>query len=136
MDGIVDMWDLLKNLAKKSKPVKEKPKTPRKPRAKKANAEAKVEAAEPKVSVINVGFDKNNPRVGDLELEWNAEFIALLSKHGYQGNTDEDKVDAWLNDICRTILSNNPPDIGLANLEGNNRYISRTNLGDGKTEVK
>lgn len=113
-------------------------KKPRKPKAKKPAAvpvvETPVAAVDPLVKVVKLDFDPANPRLGSLELDWNDEFIQLLAQHGYQGGKPEEIVDAWLNDICRTILSNQYPGSNVTNLE-NARFVKRQNLGDGKTEV-
>jgi hypothetical protein len=115
-----------------------KPKKPRKPRVKKPAPEPVAEkpavAADPVVKVVKLDFDPANPRLGSLELDWNDEFIQLLAQHGYQGGKPEEIVDAWLNDICRTILSNQYPGSNVTNLD-NARFVKRQNLGDGKTEV-
>lgn len=114
-----------------SKPVK-----PRKPRAKKSKAEpvAVASATEPEVKVVKLDFDPSNPRLGSLELDWNEEFIQLLQQHGYAGAKPEDIIDAWLNDICRNILSNQFPGASVTNIDAA-RFVKRQSLGDGKTEV-
>ena len=120
--------------------VTEKPVKPRKPRVKKPKPEPVVEpltvaeqpVAKPEVKVLKLDFDPANPRMGSLELDWNTEFIDLLKQHGYPGNSAEDVVDAWLNDICRTIIAGNHPNNVSA---FDNRYVNKRNLGDGKTEV-
>ena len=89
----------------------------------------------PEVSVLKLDFDINNPRVGSFELDWNQEFISLLTQHGYNGNTPEDKVDAWLNDICRTIVTNQMPNSNVQNLESST-YITKKIIGDGKVEIR
>lgn len=111
-----------------------KPKPVRKPRVKKPKPEPVPEAPAPEVKVLKMDFDINNPRMGSMELDWNDQFIELLKKHGYQGATPEDLVDAWLNDICRNILSNPFPGGNVTNLDAA-RYVRRQDLGDGKTEV-
>jgi hypothetical protein len=115
-----------------------KPKKPRKPRVKKPAPEPVAEkpavAADPVVKVVKLDFDPANPRLGSLELDWNDEFIQLLAQHGYQGGKPEEIVDAWLNDICRTILNNQYPGSNVTILD-NARFVKRQNLGDGKTEV-
>jgi hypothetical protein len=116
-----------------SKPVK-----PRKPRAKKSKsepvAETPVAVVDPQVSVVKLDFDPSNPRLGSLELDWNDEFISLLQQHGYAGAKPEDIIDAWLNDICRNILSNQFPGASVTNIDAA-RFVKRQSLGDGKTEV-
>jgi len=119
----------------------EKPKKPRKARAKKVAPEpvaepiveqpvAEKSSVKPDVKVLKLDFDPSNPRVGSMELDWNQEFIALLREHGYAGNSDEDLVDAWMNDICRNILMNEYPGRTIPRAP-----VQRRDLGDGKTEV-
>ena len=111
-----------------TKPVKS-----RKPKVKKPKPEP-VTAVDPQVSVVKLDFDPSNPRLGSLELDWNDEFIALLQQHGYAGAKPEDIIDAWLNDICRNILSNQFPGASVTNIDAA-RFVKRQSLGDGKTEV-
>ena len=109
-------------------------KKPRKPRAKK---EKIVEpAAEPKVDILKFEFDPANPRLGSIELDWNSEFVELLTSHGYVGNNEEEIVDKWLNDVCANIASNQyqGANVRPATLAGAN-LIKRTPLGGGKTEI-
>jgi len=116
--------------------VEPKPKKPRKPRVKKVVEEPKVEekkSEEPRVSVLGFDFDPKNPSMGSMELDWNAEFIAMLRQSGYRGVNPEDLVDAWLNDVARNIINSNaqnPPNMD------NTRYVTRTDLGDGRSEFK
>lgn len=108
--------------------TKQEPK-PKKPRVKKE----KPKKEEPRVSVLGFDFDPKNPSMGSMELDWNAEFIEMLRANGYRGINPEDLVDAWLNDVARNIITSNeqnPP-----NLDGT-RYVTRTDLGDGRTEIK
>lgn len=116
-----------------------KPKKPRKPRVKKEEPkpeEPKAEepkAEEPRVTVLGFDFDPKNPSMGSMELDWNAEFITMLRRNGYRGINPEDLVDAWLNDVARNILNSNeqnPPNLD------NTRYVTRTDLGDGRSEFK
>ena len=111
-----------------------KPKKPRKPRAKKKKVVATP--VEPKVDILKFEFDPANPRLGSIELDWNSEFVELLTSHGYVGNNEEEIVDKWLNDVCANIASNQyqgtnvrPTTLAGANL------IKRTPLGGGKTEI-
>ena len=102
---------------------------PKKPRVKKE----KPKKEEPRVNVLGFDFDPKNPSMGSMELDWNAEFIEMLRSNGYRGINPEDLVDQWLNDVARNILTSNeqnPP-----NLDGS-RYVTRTDLGDGRTEIK
>jgi hypothetical protein len=106
-----------------------KPTKTRKPRVKKE----KQKKEEPRITVLGFDFDPQNPSMGSMELDWNAEFIEMLRSNGYRGSSPEDLVDTWLNDVARNILrtnEQNPPNLD------NTRYVTRTNLGDGRTEVK
>lgn len=95
--------------------------------------ETKIAESQPEVRVLKFDFDPANPQVGSMELDWNAEFIEMLRQAGYRGVNPEALVDAWLNDIARNILATSQASV--QNLDGS-RYISRTDLGDGKTEVR
>lgn len=110
-----------------------KPKKPKKPRQPKAKKETK---AEPKVDILKFDFDPNDPRIGSIELDWNKEFIELLQSHGYAAATDEEIVDLWLNDVCKTIIANQFPGISTrAQSLAGNKVVSRKDLGEGKTEI-
>ena len=101
----------------------------KKPRKKKE----KPIKTEPQVKVLGFDFDPKNPSMGSMELDWNAEFIEMLRQNGYRGINPEDLVDAWLNDVARNIIrtnEQNPPNLDTT------RYVTRTNLGDGRTEIK
>jgi hypothetical protein len=109
-----------------------KPKKPRKPKVKKEKpaVNAKVE---PKVDILKFEFDPANPRLGSIELDWNSEFVELLVNHGYLGNSEEEIVDKWLNDVCRTIIANQFP--GTNTSVSAATLVNRKNLGEGKTEI-
>jgi hypothetical protein len=109
------------------------PKKPKKPRVKKEKVvPPKVE---PKVDILKFDFDPRDPRLGSIELDWNTEFVELLVYHGYVGNTEEDIVDKWLNDVCRNIVANQYPGTNTSmSLSGNN-IVNKKDLGSGKTEV-
>jgi hypothetical protein len=88
---------------------------------------------EPRISVLGFDFDPKNPSMGSMELDWNNEFIEMLRSNGYRGINPEDLIDAWLNDVARNILRSNeqnPPNLD------NSRFVTRTDLGNGFTEVK
>lgn len=108
-----------------------KPKKPRKPRVKKV-----AEKKEPKVEILKFDFDPADPKVGSIELDWNTEFIELLIKHGYAGTSEEEIIDQWLNDVCRTIIANQFPGAAAsAGTLAGAKIINRKDLGSGKTEV-
>lgn len=94
---------------------------PKKPRAPKKKG--------PEVKVLNFDFDPSNPKMGSMELDWNDEFVVTLRKAGYTGQADEDVVNAWLTDVCKTIAAEQ-----INNMPDNVRYIQRKESGDGKAE--
>ena len=103
------------------------------PKEKKSNKERATENGQPYVNIISVDIDADNPSQGSFELDWNVYFVAKLRSMGYPGTTDETVVDLWFQSVCRNILLETWEQ-EAANREGN-RYISRRDLGDGKTEV-
>jgi|TARA_R110001592_G_scaffold354463_1_gene654134 fructoselysine-6-P-deglycase FrlB-like protein len=70
---------------------------------------------EPWVNVIQMDVDPINPKKGFVELDFNDFFVTMLQSNGYKGNSDEDTVNTWFNDLCRTILlqENADQDFGL-----------------------
>jgi len=104
---------------------------PRKPR-KKPEPVVAAPVVEPEVKIVNFDFDKTNPKLGSLELDWNPEFVTLLRTHGYPGRNDEDVVDAWLNDVCRNILAQAAEPTPFES----SRYVVRTDIGDGRSEIR
>ena len=58
---------------------------------------------EPWIAIINSGFDPTKGVDGVFfEFDWNAQWIAFLKKNGYEGVTDEQVVDDWFTDVCRS----------------------------------
>lgn len=108
-----------------TKPVKEK-----KPRVKKKPEPIVPVKIDPEVKILKFDFDPTNPKMGSIELDWNDAFIVLLKRHGYIGERDEDIVNKWLSDVCRTIAQEEFPSATMENA----RYVQRKDLGDGKTE--
>jgi hypothetical protein len=60
---------------------------------------------EPWVGVVSTNIDAKNPRSGFFELDWNDKFVDMLRQSGYTGNTQEEVVDNWFNDLCRNIAA-------------------------------
>jgi hypothetical protein len=113
------------------KPAVEKKTKPKKPRATK-----KKEPVAPKVDILKFDFDPSNPRIGSIELDWNKEFIELLGLHGYAGQNEEEIIDLWLNDICRTILANQYPGaVASAKALAGAKVVNKKDIGSGKTEI-
>lgn len=59
------------------------------------------------VSVLDTKVNKDNPRNGFFELDWNELFIEELKKAGYgfDGDPDEEIVDRWFRDIVKNMLA-------------------------------
>ena len=104
--------------------------------SKEQGTDAKAEATkkkEPYVAVLNVEMKDNNPRNGFFELDWNEYFIKELRVNGYNGDSEEEIVDAWFKELCGNVAR----DEGVASAESpmGAGYINTKNIGDGKSEV-
>lgn len=98
----------------------------------KSKKQIATEKGEPYVEVITLDIDPNNPVQGAFELEWNELFITKLRAEGYTGGTDEDVIDTWFQQVCRNIAIEEwetMPDSGPST------FVTKTNLGDGKSEI-
>ncbi len=75
---------------------------------------------EPYVNVLHMDVDKINPRKGYVELDFNEFFVKMLQEADYTGSSDEDIVNSWFNDLCRTILQQElaDQDFGLQSPQG------------------
>lgn len=58
---------------------------------------------EPWVSVLSLETDPKSPSSGNIELDWNDEFVSYLQENGYIGASEEMVVDAWLGELCKNI---------------------------------
>jgi len=58
----------------------------------------------PWVNVNKMGINPENAKAGFVELDWNDHFVSMLHDNGYTGTSDEDVVNKWFNDVCRTVL--------------------------------
>ena len=59
---------------------------------------------EPYVNVLKLDVNPENAKAGYMELDWNDHFVKFLHENGYEGQSDEDIVNKWFNDVCRTVL--------------------------------
>ena len=99
----------------------------------KTEKEIATDNKEPYVTILAVDVDKEDPSYGSFELDWNEYFILKLRRMGYPGDTDEVVIDLWFQQVCRNILLET---YEQETANGDNiRYISRKDLGGGKTEV-
>lgn len=88
---------------------------------------------EPWVAVLDTHVNKENPRNGFFELDWNNYFVEELKKAGYgfDGDPDEEIVDRWFRDLARNILAEEGQDTSRGS-----GFINVTKLSDGKAEIK
>jgi hypothetical protein len=59
---------------------------------------------EPWVNIVKMEINPETATAGYVELDWNDHFIKMLTENGYTGRSDEDIVNRWFNDVCRTVL--------------------------------
>jgi hypothetical protein len=84
---------------------------------------------EPFVSVVDLGLHEENLNQGFFELDWNDHFVALLHKNGYRGASDEEVVNKWFNQICRTVLLQESVDMDFGfQQEGDDDVITKSDL--------
>ena len=122
------MLDKIKNMFKKDKI----PATVSKEKTTDAKAEA-TKNKQPYVTVLNVEMKDNNPRNGFFELDWNEFFIHELRAHGYNGDSEEEIVDAWFKELCGNVAR----DEGVASKDNpmGAGYVNVKDIGNGKKEV-
>lgn len=87
-----------------------------------ANARARIEEltripeeVEPRVEIVSSGIDADG--MSRLQLEWNEEFIEHLRVHGYEGATDEEIVNQWLNALMSQYQRPHMTGNGIDNLD-------------------
>ena len=89
--------------------------------AKEAEAQAKMDPKERAtargeawVNVMDTKVNKDNPRNGFFELDWNDLFIVQLKQAGYgfDGDPEEEIVDRWFRDLARNMLGEEGLDPG------------------------
>ena len=82
---------------------------------------------EPFINVLEMGVNPEDAKVGFIELDWNDHFVKMLHANGYTGTSDEEVVNEWFNDLCRTILFQERADLdyGLQQQEGREDVIRK-----------
>jgi len=88
---------------------------------------------EPYVNVISMGIDPDNVVQGYFELDWNDEFVKMLTSAGITGTSDEDVVNKWFNGVCRTVLLDAERDLDYG-MQENNDVIRRKTKESNSTE--
>jgi hypothetical protein len=93
--------------------------------------ELATERKEPWIAVLDTHVNKDNLRNGFFELDWNEYFVLSLREAGYIGETEEDVVDQWFQELCRNVGSE-------ANINMERRgsgFVNRALREDGRTEI-
>lgn len=134
------MFEKLKNLFPKKELPKVVEKKPREKKPPELTAKEKAtQAGEPYINVIGMELNPTNIHEGSFELDWNSIFITQLVKAGYmkkKEDTDQDIVDRWFQDVCRTIvLEMYEQNIADPDNRNDMRTIHNKDLGGGRTEV-
>lgn len=80
---------------------------------------------EPYVNVLNMGVDPENIAQGYFELDWNEEFIKMLTAAGLTGKNDEEIVNKWFNAVCRTVLLQEKADLDYGLQPGGDNGVIR-----------
>jgi len=93
--------------------------------------ERATEKEESYIAVLDTKVNKDNVRNGFFELDWNEYFIVELRLAGYNGDTDEEIVDRWFQDLCRNIGN----EAGVDMDGRGSGYVNINNLGNGKAEI-
>jgi hypothetical protein len=91
---------------------------------------------EPFVTVVDLGLVEENLEQGFFELDWNDKFVAMLHSNGFSGHSDEDVVNKWFNQICRTIIMQERADYDFGFQEAETDVIKKSDLtqpGQGDT---
>ena len=99
--------------------------------AKLSSKERATNNKEPWIAVLDTHVNKENVRNGFFELDWNEYFVLQLRSEGYTGNSDEEVVDIWFQELCRNVGS----DEGVDMDRRGSGYINRALRDDGKIEV-
>jgi hypothetical protein len=93
--------------------------------------ERATEKEESYIAVLDTKVNKDNVRNGFFELDWNEYFIVELRLAGYNGDSDEEIVDRWFQDLCRNIGN----EAGVDMDGRGSGYVNVNNLGNGKAEI-
>jgi hypothetical protein len=95
-----------------------------------AEKELATKNGEPWVAVLDTQINPDNIRNGFFELDWNNEFIEQLLDAGYNGESNEQIVDAWF----RTIVSQMLQEEGQST-DRDMGYINVVPIDKGRSEV-
>jgi hypothetical protein len=102
--------------------------------AKLAPKERATARGEPWVSVLDTKVNKDNPRNGFFELDWNDLFIVQLKQagYGYDGDPDEQIVDRWFRDLYSSMIQGE----GMEAKDRTAGYVNVTRLGNNRAQIE
>lgn len=80
---------------------------------------------EPYVNILEMGVNPDNAVAGFIELDWNDHFVKMLHDNGYTGKSDEDVVNKWFNDVCKTVLLQERADLDYGLQSGGDNGVIR-----------
>jgi len=89
------------------------------------------EKAEPYIAVLETKVNVDNPRNGFFELDWNEHFVTQLKNAGYSGETDEEIVDQWFQDLCRNVGA----EAGVSMDRRGSGYINVNKIDGNRSEI-
>jgi len=129
------LFGIDKLLAEKEKAQLETAKAKEEERiTKMAPKERATAKGEPWVSVLDTKVNKDNPRNGFFELDWNDLFIVQLKQAGYgfDGDPEEEIVDRWFRDLYSAMIQSE----GIDPKDRTAGYVNVTRLPGGKAEIE
>lgn len=132
LDGIFDMFDILKRRFRKRRQPDTDTSAQRK-----SEKQSATERGEPYVSIVTMDLDPNNLHQGSFELDWNEIFVARLVKAGYMmkpDDTDAEIVDRWFQNVCRHVVMETWEQEEAIRNSG--IYVQTRDIGGGKSEVR
>jgi hypothetical protein len=91
---------------------------------------------EPWVNIIKISMSDDNPSIGSFELDWNDEFVECLRKHGYDGVSDEQVIDQWVNTLCKHIALEEFDGHGSMDALSSSEIIKKRKIDDDRWGVK
>ena len=129
--GYIIMFDWIDNLKRKWTARKEAKKYAAQAESKRLTKAEATAKKEPWVAVLDTQVNPDNIRNGFFELDWNEYFVLQLRSQGYIGNTEEEVVDKWFQDLCRNIGSES--DVDMQNRGSG--FVQRALREDGRSEI-
>lgn len=124
------MFGFINNIKKKWRDWEEARKYSKPSESKKMSKKEATEKKQPWVAVLDTQVNPENIRNGFFELDWNEYFVLQLRSQGYIGNTEEEVVDKWFQDLCRNIGSES--EIDMQNRGSG--FVQRALREDGRSE--